>query len=104
MSKIDFDRRLVDLDGRALPFGDKPISHLKDIVAHALLVATDARGDGTEMHLRYKMAQRVKKGGEIGLDEVNLERVKICVAATCSTIATGIIYDLLDEASGENDG
>lgn len=96
--KVDFDQRLIDLDGKAFPFNKKPIAHLKDIVAHALLV-DNAEGEGDEMHARYKLAKRVKQGGEIVIDDDNLKRIKGCMAATCSTIAVGIVYDILDAAS-----
>lgn len=96
--KVDVDQRLVDLDNKALPFGGKPISHLKDLLAYALLTA-DAKKDGKEMHLRYKLAKRIKQGGKIVFDEESLKRIRACVALTCSTIAVGIIYDMLEGSS-----
>jgi len=97
MKKVDFDRRLVDLDGHALPFGGKQIAHLKDIVSHALLKATDANGDGPEMHARYKLAKRVKKGGDVALDDADLQRIQRCAGACLTTIAVGIVFEMLED-------
>jgi hypothetical protein len=94
MKKVDFDRRLVDLEGKALPFAGKEIGHLKDIVAHALLSA-DGQKNAEEMHARYKLARRIKNGGEVALDDIDLQRIQWCAGASLTTIALGIVFEML---------
>ena len=93
--KINFDQLIVDLDGKSIKERvvnekgekdpDREIS-LGQVCVNSLLMPTDAKINGNEKVIRFKLAGKLHGGGEIDLKTEEIAKIKELIAVTYNTL------------------
>lgn len=91
--RIDFNKEMMDLEGKPLKDGDEIIK-LKKICVNSLL-ANDDKIDGTEKLKRFQLASKISKGTmDISVEDITL--IKSMVGKYFSTIIVGQVYEYFE--------
>ncbi len=100
--KINIDAPVLNQYGEKAPRKEGSKEHL--LVRHCFidaLVLNDQAIDGTEKLVRYRLAQKVAKSGEV--IELTLEegvKMKELIGKSYGPQVYGQIYDMIEEATG----
>ena len=98
--KINFDSKLMGLDGKALVFieGDtRRDMLLKDAAVEALMLQlVHENSSGEEKLRRYELARKIYDGGELDLTPEDVSLIKQRIGAGYSVAVVGSAFTLLN--------
>jgi len=100
--KIQMNQELKRLDGVPLKDGENVVALKKPCVEALLGIYPDETGlSGEDKLLRWRLAQRIDKGGEVELAAENIALIKKLVAKAYGPLIVGQVWELLEGGQSE---
>ena len=97
--KVNLDAPLLSLDGTEVKDADgKTTATLKASIVNALLAVNEAshKQPGTEKLAKFKLAEKINKGGEITLSSDEVVKIKESVSSSYGPLVVGRVFTVID--------
>ena len=89
----DLDTPILTLDGQPIAEGDRPLT-VGDCAVNALLMSSE--GDGAAKLACFRMAERLRSGGEVDLSAEDLAAIKAAVGGQVPAVIVGPVFEWAD--------
>jgi hypothetical protein len=109
--KINFDQKIVNLEGKPMMEQtqdndgergpDREVT-LGRACVNALLTPEDKKVDGPEKLVRFELAKKIYKGGEVDLETDEISKIKGLVGDVYGVLVTGRAWKLLEKKEDED--